>query len=123
MRLAGGISLRSTIEHTFVPVAYPAFRAALDGRNLKRAIELARDMPPMRLDDALRVLLLMRDQSDARYDAARVRWLGRFALEGQGTSVEDVQEAADLIASLTGEGLTAAEELLSLCRARGLTRT
>jgi hypothetical protein len=105
-----------------VPVAYPVFRAALDGGDLRLVIELARDMPPMRLDDALRVLLLMRDQSDARYETACVRWLGRFALEGKGTSVEDVQEAADLVASLRGEGLTAAEELLSLCRARGLTR-
>lgn len=76
----------------------------------------------MRLDDALRVLLLMRDESDARYQAACVRWLGRFALEGRNISVEDVQEAADLIASLTGDGFTAGEELLSLCRAHGLAR-
>lgn len=76
----------------------------------------------MHLDDALRVLLLMRDHSDARYEVACVRWLGRFALDGRGTSAENVQEAADLVASFRGEGLTAAEELLSLCRAHGLAR-
>ena len=103
-------------------VPYPVFRAALDSGQLQRVVELARDMPPMRLDDALRVLLLMRDQSDARYEAACVRWLGRFVTEGKALSVEDVQEAVDLLASLKGEGLTAAEELLNLCRGHGLAR-
>lgn len=105
-----------------MPVTYPVFRAALDGGQLQRVIELARDMPPMRLDDALRVLLLMREQSDARYEAACVRWLGRFVIEGKALSVEDVKEAVDLVASLKGEGVTAAEELLSFCREHGLTR-
>jgi len=98
------------------------FRAALDGGQLQRVIELAKDMPPMRLDDALRVLLLMREQSDARYEAACVRWLGRFVTEGKALSVEDVQEAADLVASLKSDGAAAAEELLSLCREHGLAR-
>ena len=78
-----------------MPVAYPVFRAALDSGNLECVIALAREMPPMRLDDALRVVLLMRDGDPDRYDAARARWIGRFALEGRGVTIDDLREAVD----------------------------
>ena len=56
-----------------MPVPYPVFRAALDSGDLLRVLQLARDMPPMRLDDALRVCLLLRDGDPDRFSGSRAR--------------------------------------------------
>ncbi len=104
-------------------IPYVMFRSALDSGNLERVILLARDMPPMRLDDALRVVLLMRDGSEQRYEAACVRWLGRFALEGRDVKVEDVQEAAEVLGHLRSSPASAMEQLLELCMAHGVARS
>lgn len=101
-------------------VPYPIFRAALEAGDLARALTLAREMPQMRLDDALRVCLLLRDGDPDRFERAAVRWLGRFALEGTGVMLDDLQEAADALDALPQEPDLAMEQLQALCLARGI---
>jgi hypothetical protein len=103
-----------------VTVPDPVFRAALNAGDLQRVIALAKQMPPMRLDDALRVCLLMRDGDHAVYERAAVRWLGRFALEGRNIAVEDIQSAASALDVLPEYPDTAMAHLQQLCLRKGL---
>ncbi len=75
----------------------------------------------MRLNDAMRVVLVMRDGSERRYEAACVRWLGRFALEGKGVTIPGRKEAAEVLGYLRQAAAAAMEQLLALV-AHGLAR-
>ena len=41
----------------------------------------ARELPQVSLDDALRVLALLADAHDPRFDRAAARWVGRLLVE------------------------------------------
>jgi hypothetical protein len=102
-------------------IPYASFRAAVDGGNLQRVQQLAKSLGgPVKLDDALRICLLMRDGDPERYERAAVRWLGRFALEARGVTIDDVQEAARLLDELLDETALTMENLQRLCVARGV---
>lgn len=62
-------------------IPYPVFAQALEAGSLKRAENIARDMPVVRLDDALRIVELMARDGDPRYERAATRWLERLAAE------------------------------------------
>jgi hypothetical protein len=62
----------------------------------------------------------MPDGNPERYERAAVRWLGRFALEARGVTIDDVQEAARLLDVLLDEPAVAMENLQHLCVARGV---
>ena len=94
-------------------VPYPVFRAALERGDLTRIRRLAASMPPIRLDDALRICLLMRDHED--YERAAVRWLGRFALEGGDVDLEAIAEAAAAFDALPLQPDAAMERLAAVC--------
>jgi hypothetical protein len=98
--------------HDVVP--YPVFRAALEAGDLARVRRLAVQMPRVRLEDALRICLLMRDQPG--YERAAVRWLGRFALEGAQVDIEAIQEAAAALDVLPHRPDSAMETLAGVCR-------
>ena len=102
-----------------MPVPYVMLRAAIDGGQLDRVRLLAKDMPPMKLDDALRVLFLMRGLPD--YEAAVVRWMGRFAVEGKGVTPTDLSEALSYLRDLPNEP-SLLEDLLQLAAERGVGR-
>jgi hypothetical protein len=68
----------------------------------------------VRLDDALRICLLVRDQPE-RFQRAAVRWLGRFALEGRAIAIIDLQEAADALDAMPAHPAAAMERLATLC--------
>jgi hypothetical protein len=104
-----------------MPVAYPTFRAALDAGDLERVLQLAKSMPPMRLEDALRVVLLMRTGDEAKYDRACVRWLGRFAIEVKGVSLKELRDAAQALDELPDQPDTAMAQLQRLCLQRGVS--
>ncbi len=103
-----------------MPVAYPTFRAALDAGDLDRVIQLAKSMPPMTLEDALRVVLLMRTGDETKYDRACVRWLGRFAIEVKGVSLEELRDAAQALDKLPDQPDAAMAQLQRLCLQRGV---
>jgi hypothetical protein len=96
------------------------FRDALASGDLDRVMQIARNLgQSVRLEDALRVCLLVRDEPD-RFQRAAVRWLGRFALEGRAIAIADLQEAADALDAMPGHPAAAMERLAALCIAHGV---
>jgi hypothetical protein len=101
-------------------IPYPIFRAALDRGDLNAVRSYAREMGPIRLDDALRICLLMRDSDPDTYERAAVRWLGRFALEARGVSIDELRLAAEALDALPTRAGDAMETLQHLCLDRRL---
>ncbi len=99
---------------------YAMFRDALASGDLERVMQMARNLGrSVRLDDALRICLLVRDEPE-RFQRAAVRWLGRFALEGRGIAIADLQEAADALDAMPGHPAAAMERLAALCVDHGV---
>jgi hypothetical protein len=71
---------------------------------------------PIRLTDALRICLIVRDREPQLYEQAAVRWLGRFALEARNLSLADFDFAIQAMAALPREADNAMERLAILCR-------
>lgn len=80
----------------------------------------AGELPTIRLDDALRVCLLIRDRDPDRYERAALRWLARFAVEAHDATLADVQAAAEALAQLPTEPDDAMSQLQRLCLAHQL---
>jgi hypothetical protein len=100
--------------------AYSRFRRALDTGNELLVIATARELPQVSLADALRVVLLFRDGEADRYERACVRWLGRFALEARGVTIDAVRAAAEALDVLPLRAGEAMERLQALCVAHGI---
>ena len=101
---------------------YPVIRARFDraiaGRDLGAAREAAREFSsPLGLIDALQVLLLMLEVDDPTYDAAAVRWVGRFAIECRGVTLTEIYAAAESLDALPSADAEAT--LTTLIRRRG----
>ena len=80
----------------------------------------ARELPQIALDDALRICLVLRDAERARYERAAVRWLGRFALEARGVTIDALRTAADALDALPERAAEAMEQLQAVCAAHGI---
>jgi hypothetical protein len=80
----------------------------------------AGELPTIRLDDALRVCLLIRDRDPDRYERAALRWVARFAVEAREASLADVQAAAHALAQLPTDADEAMSRLQRLCLAHQL---
>ena len=102
------------------PSPYSRFRRALATGNETLVIAAARELPRISLDDALRVCLVLRGGDPERFERAAVRWLGRFALEAKGASIDDLRIAADALDALPDQPVGAMEQLQGLCLARGI---
>lgn len=76
----------------------------------------AAQLGPIRLTDALRICLIVRDHDPAQYERAAVRWLGRFALEARNATLADLKCAAEALGALPSDANTAMDELATLCR-------
>ena len=100
--------------------AYGRFRRALANGNLQLVRAAAGELPVIRLDDALRVCLLIRDRDPQRYERAALRWVARFAVEARDASLADVQAAAAALEQLPGEPDEAMNRLQQLCLAHQL---
>ncbi|MGD0197239.1 MAG: hypothetical protein ABSC56_04955 [Solirubrobacteraceae bacterium] len=101
-------------------IAYARLRAALASGDLDFIRFHARELPAIRLGDALRICLLMRDQDPERYEQAALRWIGRFALEARTATLADVRMAADALGRLPSEADNAMTVLQRLCLNHGL---
>ena len=95
--------------------AYTRFRRALEIGNELLVLAAARELPRVGLEDALRICLLIRDGDPERYERAAVRWLGRFALEAQGVTIDALRAAADALDALPEHTNDAMERLQALC--------
>jgi hypothetical protein len=99
---------------------YARFRRALETGNETLVITAARELPTVRLDDALRICLVLRGGDPDRYERAAVRWVGRFALEGHEVTINDLRVAAGALDALPQHPADAMELLHRLCVARGV---
>ena len=99
---------------------YARFRRALETGNEALVTAAALELPRIALDDALRICLVLRGGDPQRYDRAAVRWLGRFALEASGVTIDDLRLAADALAALPERAGEAMERLQRLCVAHGV---
>jgi hypothetical protein len=84
---------------------YPVVRARLDralaGRDLAAVRAAARDFPSIvTLADAVEVLALMLDADDPAFETAAVRWLARFAGEGDAVTLGEALAALEALEAL-----------------------
>jgi hypothetical protein len=101
--------------------AYARFRRALETGNELLVIAAAKELPRVALDDALRICLVLRDGDPDRYERAAVRWLGRFALEARGVTIQALRSAAEALDVLPDTPDEAMGRLQYLCVAYGVT--
>jgi hypothetical protein len=101
--------------------AYSRFRRALETGNANLVVAAALELPQVALDDALRICLVLRDGDAERYERAAVRWLGRFALEARGVTIEAIQAAAAALDSLPQRTSDAMEQLQRICLAHDVS--
>jgi hypothetical protein len=99
---------------------YARFRRALTTGNDAIVLAAARELPQIALDDALRICLVLRGGDAERYERAAVRWLGRFALEAHGATINDLRLAANALDVLPEAASDAMERLQRLCMERGV---
>jgi hypothetical protein len=115
---------RRGCEHAFVQSpgsAYAQFRRSLNRGNLTSALSAARDLPHVSLEDALELVLLIREQRPDRYSRAAARWAARWSTELPRVDLAESQLVQAALASLaTEDGKAGAWTLLALTRRRGL---
>lgn len=107
-------------EHAFVGAAgstHGAFQRAVERGNVLLALNLARELGTVSLEDALQLTALLARAGDNRYNAAAVRWVARLATEKQ-VSLEDVTLAAAALCAMRAapERVEAEATLLHLSR-------
>jgi hypothetical protein len=100
--------------------AYGRFRRALERGNLQLVRAAAGELPTIRLDDALRVCLLIRDRDPQRYERAALRWVARFAVEARDATLADVHAAVSALERMPAEPDEAMSQLQLLCLAHQL---
>ena len=101
-RSEGQSSSSLACEHVFVSIKgrdYTWFRKALDHGDLATVRSTLVDLPPLTLEDALSVALLICDREPENAERAAVRWL-RKLLERPGVTLAQLREALDAFAVL-----------------------
>ena len=103
--------------------AYAQFRRSLERGNLISALSAARDLPTVSLEDALELVLLIRQQRPDQYSRAAARWAARWSTELPNVDLAEAMLVQVALASLaTEDGKTGAWTLLALTRRRGLKK-
>jgi hypothetical protein len=97
-------------------IPWPLIRGALDRGDLAWLRSNADRLPQMRLPEALRICLIVRDKEPESFERAAGRWLGRFAQEARGVTLADLRLAAEALGALPRDANTAMEQLAALCR-------
>jgi hypothetical protein len=97
---------------------YARFKRALATGDLDVIRLAAAELPRVRLDDALRICILLVPDS-VRYQRAAARWLGRFCLEAKTATLDDVDAALTALQELP-ELPDSANVLGRLCRTHDL---
>jgi hypothetical protein len=79
---------------------YAEFKRALDRGNLWVAEAVARDLPKVSLDDALRLVHLYAEKESPKFEKAALRWLARYLPESS-PNLREVAELTRRLASLS----------------------
>ena len=74
----------------------------------------ARALPEVSLTDALRILVVMAEKRDARYERAASRWVTRVATERQLDATE-IRRVLDLVGRLPASPQAVSMELRDIC--------
>jgi hypothetical protein len=101
--------------------AYAQFQRALKTGNAFLAVEAARELKHVTLEDALGLCLVMR-LDKRRYQRAAARWLARYHAEVDSVTLIEIRDVADLMAALPTHGAAPAAELAEHFERRGLHR-
>ena len=101
--------------------AYAQFQRALRTGNPILAVDAARELNHVTLEDALGLCLVMRRDA-RRYQRAAARWLARYHAEVEAVTLTEIREVADLMAALPVHGAEPATELAEHFERRGLYR-
>jgi hypothetical protein len=80
---------------------YARFQRALRTGNPILAMDAARDLNHVSLDDALGLCLVLREDAD-RYQLAAARWLARYHDEVDSVTLAEINELGELLARLPG---------------------
>jgi hypothetical protein len=93
------------------------FTRAIERGNLAVAEQVAREVPNLTLEEALRLLFLYAEKDPMKYERAALRWLVRYVSDGKAVSLLKVQLASSALAELrAGDGQQAAKVLAELVR-------
>ena len=88
------------------------FQRACDRGQVEQAEMAARELGWMSLMHALSLVVLYARAGSPKFEAAAVRWLARFALEGREVRLNEIQLAAAALACLRGPRHQRAEKTL-----------
>jgi hypothetical protein len=102
-------------EHVFVTsqgTASGRFQRACERGEVFQAEIAARELGHLSLRYALDLVLLYARTDSTKFEAAAVRWLSRYALEGRDVRLADAQLAAAALASIRGLRCDRAEKTL-----------
>jgi hypothetical protein len=100
---------------------YAQFQRALRTGNATLALDAARELERLTLEDALGLCMLLRRDA-RRYQRAAARWLSRYHAEVDGVTLTEIREIADLLAALPAFGAEAGAALTERLEQRGLYR-
>jgi hypothetical protein len=93
------------------------FQRAVQQGNVMRAEAAARQLGPLSLEHALRLLFLYAEKEPIKFERAALRWLGRYLTEGKAVSLLKAQLALAALSELrAGEREAAAKLLTELAR-------
>ena len=89
------------------------FSRAIERGNLTLAEQVAREVPNLTLEEALRLLFLYAENDPLRYEKAALRWLDLYLANGKAVSLLKVNLAASALAELRGVERAHAAKLLA----------
>jgi hypothetical protein len=96
------------------------FSRAIERGNLTLAEQVAREVPNLTLEEALRLLFLYAEKDPARFDRAALRWLDLYLAKGKAVSLLKAQLAATALAELIAVEREPSEEWAQLCADHGV---
>lgn len=97
-------------------ISWPLVRNQLDRGNLAWLRANAERLPPINLNDALRICLIVRDREPASFERAAIRWLTRFVQEARNVTLSDARFAAEALGAMPRDANGSMEQLAALCR-------
>ena len=72
------------------------FSRAIENGNLVVAEQVAREVPNLTLEEALRLLFLYAEKDPIKYDRAALRWLARYLHDGKDVTLLKAQTTSGL---------------------------
>jgi hypothetical protein len=82
---------------------YAIFRRALERGNLLVAEATAKELPPLSLEDALDLTMLIARKDPRRHPRVAARWLLRYLEEVDDATIDEAAMAASCLSALSGD--------------------